>query len=35
LGYDSYIKSKSEGKVVHRIWLFDKIQECQHRERSH
>jgi hypothetical protein len=32
LGYDSYVKAKQEGKVVHPIWLFEKFQQLRHRE---
>lgn len=34
LGYESYVKSKTEGKVIHRIGLFETLYQYQHRGRS-
>ncbi len=34
LGYDAYIKSKAEGKVVHQVWLYEKLYQLKHREKS-
>lgn len=34
LGYDSYVKTKNEGKLVHQVWLFEKVHQFQCREKS-
>lgn len=32
LGYDSYVKARAEGKVVHRIGLYERFYRLRHRE---
>ncbi len=32
LGYDSYVKDKAAGRVVHQIWIFEKFYKFAHRE---
>jgi hypothetical protein len=34
LGYDAYLKSRAEGKVIHQIRLFEKFYQLQHREKN-
>ncbi len=34
LGYDSYMKAKAEGKLVHQIWFYEKFKQYQHREKQ-
>jgi hypothetical protein len=32
LVYDSYAKSRDEGKVARPVWFLEKLYQCQHRE---